>query len=238
MSMPKGSNIGQFVVIEEGVKLGENVTIGHHTVILKDTVIGDNVTIGCNCVVGVRKSRNQNMRISNSSLDPLVIQANCKIGNHVSIYSGTTIAQDVFIADHASIRENVEVGPGTIIGRGAIIELNTKIGHDCTIQTLAYVTGDTTIEDHVFIGPCVSMSNDKYMGAREYTLKGPYIQEGAKIGNNATLLPGITIGSSAVVGAGSVVTKDVADFKTVVGSPAKDIRYLVSKEVSEHDTTT
>ena len=87
-----------------------------------------------------------------------------------------------------------------VIGRAAIVELNTTIGNRCTIQTLAYVTGDTTLEDDVFIGPCVSMSNDKYMGLQEYELKGPHIKRNAKIGNNASLLPSITIGEDAVVG--------------------------------------
>src|SRR5699024_1836718 len=73
------------------------------------------------------------------------------------------------------------------------------------------------------IGPCFSSSNDKYMGEGNDVLKGPILKYGSKIGNNASLLPGITIGKKAVVGAGSVVTKDVLDHHVVVGNPAKQL---------------
>lgn len=143
------------------------------------------------------------------------------MANLVTIYINTVIHENVFIGDHASIRENVSVGNGSVIGRGAMIELNTQIGKNVTIQTLAYVTGDTILEDHVFIGPCVSMSNDKYMGAKDFTLKGPNIKKRAKIGNNASLLPGVTVGKNAIVGAGSVVTKNLNDNTSFAGVPAK-----------------
>nr|WP_304212938.1 DapH/DapD/GlmU-related protein [Fredinandcohnia onubensis] len=218
--IPDSAVIGRQVVIEEGVNIGENVSIGHNTVILEGTSIGDNVKIGANCVLGIRPGGNAKMRKINQIPQRLTINSNVRIGNLVSIYTCSEINEHVFIGDHASIRENVSVGNGSVIGRAAIVELNTKIGENCTIQTLAYVTGDTIIEDNVFIGPCVSMSNDKYMGAKDYTLKGPHIKEGAKIGNNASLLPGVTIGNHAIIGAGSVVTKDIQDGLIVAGVPA------------------
>lgn len=221
---PKGLQLGQNVVIEEGVTLGENVSIGHNTVLLKGTVIGDNVKIGCNCVLGVKPGGNRRMRKENEAVEKLTIGNDTTIGNLVSIYSGTSIAENCFIGDHASIRENVSIGEETVVGRASIVELNTTIGKGCTIQTLAYITGDTTVEDHVFFGPCVSMSNDKYMGLQDYQLKGPHFKKNVKVGNNATFLPNVTIGEGAVVGAGSVVTKDVNDGDTVVGVPAKKIK--------------
>ncbi|MFS0824113.1 DapH/DapD/GlmU-related protein [Bacillus sp. 1P02SD] len=218
--IPNSAVIGKNVVIEEGVKIGENVTIGHNSVILEGTFIGENVKIGANCVLGIQPGGNAKMRKTEQTPQPLTIHSNVRIGNLVSIYTCSEINEHVFIGDHASIRENVTVGSGSVIGRAAIVELNTKIGENCTIQTLAYVTGDTVIEDDVFIGPCVSMSNDKYMGAKDYTLKGPHIKAGAKIGNNATLLPGVTIGNQTIVGAGSVVTKDIQNRLIVAGVPA------------------
>ncbi|GGN57074.1 acyltransferase [Oceanobacillus indicireducens] len=222
-SIPKSTHLGHHVVIEDGVSIGENVVIGHHTVILQGTQIGEHVTIGSNCVVGIQPAANEKMRKESPTERNLIIGAGTKIGHLVSIYAGSTIGRNVFIGDHASIRENVHIEEASVIGRAAIIELNTTIGKNCTIQTQAYVTGDTTLEDNVFIGPCVSMSNDKYMGAQAYTLKGPCIKQGAKIGNNASLLPGITIGSNTIVGAGAVVTKDVDTNIIVAGVPAKEI---------------
>jgi acetyltransferase-like isoleucine patch superfamily enzyme len=218
-----GVTLGRNVVVEEDVLIEEGVEIGHNSVILKGTHIMKNSKIGNNCVIGIKPQGNNRMR-GNKSSTTLLISENVKIGNLVSIYSGTTIGQHVFIGDHASIRENVIIDQDTVVGRGVIIELNSTIGKACTIQTLAYVTGDTIIEDHVFIGPCVSMSNDKYMGKSPYELKGPVIKKGASIGNNATLLPGVIIDNDSVVGAGSVVTKDVQNNRIVVGNPARILK--------------
>lgn len=230
---PDSISLGQNVVIEDGAKIGENVSIGHNTVILKGTIVGDNVKIGANCVLGIQPSGNANMRMVGQIEQKLIIHSNVRMGNLVSIYINSEINEHVFIGDHASIRENVTVGKGSVIGRAAIVELNSRIGQNCTVQTLAYVTGDTVLEDNVFLGPCVSMSNDKYMGAKDYDLKGPYIKKGAKIGNNATLLPGITIGSNAIIGAGSVVTKDIPDHSIFAGVPAKRLHSATSDRSSE-----
>lgn len=216
--------LGQNVVIEEGVTIGDNVSIGHNTVLLSGTVIGDNVIIGNNCVLGVKPGGNRRMRKENEGASKLTIGSNTKIGNLVSIYSGTSIGEYCFVGDHASIRENVSIGDETVVGRAAIVELNSTIGKNVTIQTLVYITGDTIVEDNVFFGPCVSMSNDKYMGLQEYELRGPHFKRNVKVGNNATFLPNVTIGEDAVVGAGSVVTKDVNAGDTVVGVPAKKIK--------------
>lgn len=222
-SIPKSVQLGRHVVIEDDVTIGEHVVIGHHSVILKGTKIEDGVKIGSHCVLGIQPASSERMRGTSNHTSPLVIQSGTKMGHLVSVYAGTQIGNKVFIGDHASIRENVSIGEKSIIGRAAIVELNTVIGKNCTIQTLAYITGDTTIEDNVFIGPCVSMSNDKYMGAEDYSLKGPFISNGAKIGNNASLLPGVRIGKNSIVGAGAVVTKDTSDDKVVAGVPAIDI---------------
>lgn len=221
--IPKSAQLGNHVVIEDNVTIGEDVVIGHHTIILEGTHIGDNVSIGCHCVLGIKPAANQQMRKIREGHTSLSIQPGTRIGHSVSIYLGTEIKSNVFIGDHASIRENVSIGEESVVGRAAIIELNTTIGKSCTIQTQAYVTGDTTLEEHVFIGPCVSMSNDKYMGAKQCALKGPYIKKGAKIGNNASLLPGIVIGTNTIIGAGAVVTKSMDDNIVAAGIPAKKL---------------
>ncbi|MFB4160338.1 DapH/DapD/GlmU-related protein [Geomicrobium sp. JSM 1781026] len=218
------SEIGTNVVIKDGAIIGKNVVIGDNTVIYEDVTVEDNVVIGANNVIGIRPGGNSRMRKSNEKAARLVIHSGTKTGSLVALYAGSQIGKHCFLGDLASVRENVRIGNETVIGRSAIVELNTVIGNHCTIQTGAYVTGDTTIEDHVFLGPCVSMSNDKYMGAKPYEMQGPTIKKGAKIGNNATLLPGITIGKEAIVGAGAVVTKDARAHTTVAGVPAKPIR--------------
>ncbi|GIO28078.1 acyltransferase [Ornithinibacillus bavariensis] len=219
-----GSDVkmGKYVKIEENVRIGNNVTIGDFVIIKQGTEIGNNVIIGDLTILGKAPAANSNMaRPVEKSLSPLSIGEHVVIGCNTVLYTGTIIHKGVFIGDLASIREKVIIGEESIIGRNAIVEMNTTIGKQVTIQTGSYITADMLIEDHVFIGPCCSTSNDKYMGEGNYRHQGPIIKQGAKVGNNATLLPGIIIGKHAVVGAGAVVTKNVPDNQVVVGNPAK-----------------
>lgn len=222
-----GSNvtIGEHVIIEPGVVIGDDVAIGNFVVIKQGTNIGNGVHIGDLCVLGKRPASNPKMSQKPPvDLPPLMIGDRVKVGCSVVIYCGVNLSEDVFVGDMASIRERVSIGNSSIIGRNVIVEPKTEIGSRVTVQTSSYITSDMVIEDHVFIGPCCSTSNDKYMGLGNYPHQGPIIRRHARIGNNATLLPGITIGEQAVVGAGTVVTKDVPPGETVAGNPGKPIK--------------
>ncbi|MFP3886601.1 DapH/DapD/GlmU-related protein [Priestia filamentosa] len=220
----KGVSIGSYVVIEEGVIIGDYVTIGHHCIIKSGVVLKDHIIIGDMVILGQRTSSNKKMaRKPSKHLGELIIEEDTIIGSQVTLYKGSKISEGVFLADYVSIREQVEVGSHSIIGRQAMIEPNTSIGSYVTIQTGSYITADTIIEDEVFIGPCCSMSNDKYMASGKGIHKGPIIRKGAKIGNNATLLPEIEIGEQAVVGAGAVVTKSIPAQEVFVGNPARKL---------------
>ncbi|MCM3761870.1 N-acetyltransferase [Alkalihalobacillus oceani] len=221
-TLGNGCEIGEYVVIEEDVEIGDNVTIDHHVVIKAGTKIGEDVRIQAFTLLGKQPAANKKMaRKPTAALFPLSIGNGVTIGSHVTLYHGSVLADEVFIGDHVSIREEVEVGRRSVIGRHVMVEPKTTIGQSVTVQTGCYVTADTTIEDFVFLGPCVSMSNDKYMASGKGVHTGPYIKKGAKLGNHATLLPSIIIGAGATVGAGAVVTKDVADSTVVVGNPAR-----------------
>ncbi|WP_274363658.1 acyltransferase [Paenibacillus thermotolerans] len=223
----KGKNvtIGEHVVFEEGVVIGDDVVIGNGVIVKSDTQIGNGVVVGDLVVLGKIPASNKKMALKPpAELAPLQIGDGVKIGCNVVIYRGVTLGSDVLVGDMASIRERVTVGESTIIGRNVVVEPRTVIGKRVTIQTSSYITSDMIIEDQVFIGPCCSTSNDKYMGMGNYAHQGPIIKRGAKIGNNATLLPGITIGEEAIVGAGAVITKHVPPGQTFVGNPGRPIR--------------
>jgi acetyltransferase-like isoleucine patch superfamily enzyme len=213
--------LGHHVVIESGVTIGRNVRIGHHSVILQDTVIGDDVVVGSGSVLGCQPYTNSKVLHSVSRQASLIVGSRSRIGSGAVIYAGTRLGDDVLVGDLATIRERTFIGSSTVVGRSAKVECRTVVGSGVVIQTGAYITADMIIEDHVFIGPEVSTSNDKYMEPTQVALRGPHIKQGARIGNNATLLPGIVIGRHAVVGAGSVVTRDIPDGVTAVGVPAK-----------------
>lgn len=215
-------SIGSHTIIEDGAVIGNRVVIGHGVVIKSGTVIGDDVWIGDLSVLGkIPQSNSKMAKKPVRQLPPLLIDAHVKIGCSTVLYAGVHLAKHVLVGDLASIRERVSVGAYSIVGRNVVVEPNTRIGERVTLQTSSYITSDMVIEDEVFVGPCCSTSNDKYMGLGNYLHQGPVLKRKCRIGNNATLLPGITIGEEAVVGAGTVVTKDVPPGQTVVGNPGK-----------------
>jgi len=136
------------------------------------------------------------------------------------------------IGDFVSIREHNIIGDKTIIGRLISMEPRTVIGQRVRTAAVTHLTSDMIIEDDAFIGSHISTTNDNQMGrgiARVY--KGPHIKRGARVGSNATLLPGVVIGEEAVVAAGAVVTRDVPDRKIVMGVPAKVVRDVPENEL-------
>jgi acetyltransferase-like isoleucine patch superfamily enzyme len=105
------------------------------------------------------------------------------------------------------------------------------------IQAEAYITAYSTLEEHVFVAPCVVTTNDNFMGRterRHELVEGPTIRRGARIGGGAILLPGVEIGEEAFVGAGAVVTKDVDARRVVVGNPARVMRPVPEDELLEN----
>ena len=133
------------------------------------------------------------------------------------------------------MRDGAIIGSDCMIHKGVYIDDKVDIGNNVKIQVNASIFKGVIIEDGVFIGPHVCFTNDKNPRAinpdgsnkksGDWTISKTLVKYGASIGANATILPGITIGKWALVGAGAVVTHDVSDFGIVVGSPAKLIGY-------------
>lgn len=123
----------------------------------------------------------------------------------------------------AHVMKNARIGKGCNIGDHSFVETGAIIGNDCTIKNGVSVWDGVEMGDLVFVGPNVAFTNDTIPRSKVYHPKPERtrILEGASIGANATILSGITIGKYAMIGAGSVVTKDVKDFELVFGSPAR-----------------
>ena len=138
------------------------------------------------------------------------------------------------IGQDTNIWQFCVVLPGAIIGNNCnicshvFIENDVKIGNNVTIKCGVQVWDGTVIEDDVFIGPNVTMTNDRHPKSRnkDWRCEGIIIKKGASIGANATILPGVTIGENALVGAGAVVTKDIPDNSKVI--TVNTIKYLDS----------
>jgi len=187
------------------------------TVVNKKRRLTRNIKTGNNCII------QDDVIIGQSDKGQVIIGDNALIRSGSIIYSDVKIGNGFKTGHRALIRENSEIGDNVLVGTNAVLDGNCKLGSNISIQTGAYITAYTTVEDNVFIGPWVVTANDKYMvpGAK---LIGPTIKKGARIGANATLLPGVVIGEGAIVGSGAVVTRDVASGTTVVGNPARVLR--------------
>jgi len=223
------------IIIEDDVNIGDNCHIGYNVVIRKGTTIGNNVRIDDNTVIGKYPMRaTLSIFKEEKNLSPTHIGDNCLIGANTVVYIGSSISNNVLIADLASIRENTAIGEYTIVGRGVTVENYVKIGKRCKLESECYITAYSELEDYVFIAPGVVTSNDNYLGRTEERFKhfkGITVKKGARIGANTVILPGKTIGEDALVAAGSVVTKDVPPRKIVMGSPARIIRDVPEEQL-------
>ena len=146
------------------------------------------------------------------------VSPNAKIGDETQIWH------------QAQVREGAEIGSQCILGKGVYIDRDVKIGDRVKIQNYSCIYHGVTIEDGVFIGPHVVLTNDRFpravtpdgklKGDEDWQVSESLVKAGASIGANTVVLPGVTIGRCAMVGAGSVVTRDVLDFAVVFGNPA------------------
>lgn len=149
------------------------------------------------------------------------------IGKNSVIRSGTIIYCDVITGDffqtghNVVIREASRIGDRVSIGTATVIDGHVTIGNDVSLQTRVYIPTNTRIGNNIFIGPNAVLTNDRYPPTRIGGLDGPTIKDGAAIGANATLLPGVCIGEGALVAAGAIVTRDVPDYMMAIGAPAK-----------------
>ena len=185
-------------------------------------------------VVGKQPTLSPRSTAKREPLAPTTIGDGTIVSTGAIVFAGSTIGARVILGDQSCVRERVVVGDDVVLGRGSYIENDTTVGALTKIQAEAYITAYSTLEDNVFIAPCVVTTNDNYMGRTEKRLallKGPTIRRGARIGGGAILCPGIEIGEEAFVGAGAVVTKDVPPRKLVVGNPARVLRDVPDEEL-------
>lgn len=216
-------------------KIYEGVTI------LSEVEWGENITVFPGAVIGrpPLSSGATTRQKDAATLPPVRLGDNCIIGAHAVIYAGVTIGEKTMIGDNACIREECTIGRSTVIGTGVKVSFGTQIGSFVKIIDNAYITGNMIIEDRVFIGPHVTTANDNAMERfpelkeKDWRGKGPTIRHFATIGQGACLLPEIEIGENALVGAGSVVTKDVPPKTVVMGVPARIIRQLREDEIKK-----
>jgi acetyltransferase-like isoleucine patch superfamily enzyme len=201
------------------------------------TVLGDGVKVLENAVVGKQPSLSPRSTTKREELAPAEIGDGTIVSTGAIVFAGTRIGARVILGDQSCVRERVTVGDDVVLGRGSLIENDTTVGAMTKIQAMAYITAYSTLEEHVFVAPCVVTTNDNFMGrteARHALTKGATIRRGARVGGGAVLCPGVEVGEEAFVGAGAVVTKNVPPRAIVVGNPARVLREVPTEELLEH----
>jgi len=204
--------------------MGKNVHMGQHVKIGEGAIIRDNAEIGDDVVIYPNVYIGENSKIGNGSIIQFgaFIEHNCKIGSHTRIGTNAVLRRETNIGDHS------------IFGSLSASEGKNWIGNNVLIHTQCHITTGIIIEDLVFIAPEFVGANDPYIlhGRRQiekFIPKAPYIKFGSRIAVNVTVLPGVVIGRECLIGASSLVTRDLHDFSIAYGVPAKVAKTVEDK---------
>lgn len=180
------------------------------------------------CVLLVLASEHYDESDYIRSYDEFLNAVNRPFIHPLSDVHSTNIGQNTRVWQYSVILKNAVIGAGCNICAHTLIENDVQIGNNVTIKSGVYIWDGISLEDNVFIGPCVTFTNDKKPRSKQYpeSFAKTIVEQGVSIGANATILPGIRIGKNALIGAGTVVTKDVPENAIMVGNPAKIKGYI------------
>lgn len=220
MAIVKGKN----VIIKENVIIGENVILEDDVYLDYGTIIRDNVhirkgtTVGARCILGEYLGDFYIDRLNKNH--PLVIGENSLIRSDTVIYGDCSIGANFMTGHHVTIREGSIIGEHVRVGTLSDIQGKCKIGNYVNIHSNAHLGQGCLIGNYVWIYPYVVLTNDPYPPSE--ILKGVTIKDYAVVAVGAVILPDIIIGEGALIGAGSIVTKNVETGRMVNGNPGKD----------------
>jgi UDP-2-acetamido-3-amino-2,3-dideoxy-glucuronate N-acetyltransferase len=220
------------LLVAEGVELPARVELGANVVLHPDTELGEDVRLGDGCVVGRPPLLGPRSKASREPAGRAVLGRGVGVGAGTVIVAGARVGAGSVVGDQAHVRERAVIGADTIVGRGVSVDNDVRVGDRVKLQTGAYITAWSAVEDDVFVAPCVILTNDQTAGRRRRgePLRGAVLRRACRVGAGAVLLPGVEIGEEAFVAAGAVVTRDVPARTLVMGTPARIVR-----EVGEED---
>ncbi|MFW5879762.1 MAG: DapH/DapD/GlmU-related protein [bacterium] len=207
--------------ISPKAKIGKNVLVGQGATIYDNVEIGENSFIGPYCIIG-EPTAPYYKNPQTHTFKKTIIGKNTIMRSNSIIYEGTKIG-DFFQTGHSCIiREFNTIGHHTSFGSFSELPPNSSIGNYVKIHSKVMLSEKNIIEDYVWIFPFVVLTNVKHSPVSEFIVTR--VNEYALIFASAVILPGITIGENAIVGAGALVTKNVPKERLIIGNPGKDIK--------------
>jgi UDP-3-O-[3-hydroxymyristoyl] glucosamine N-acyltransferase len=212
--------------------IGSNVKIGDNTIIYDNVVIGDNTIICDNCVIG--EPTNDYYTDINYANPTTIVGENSLIRSFNIIYAGCNLGNHFSSGHRVTIRENSIFGLNCRVGTLSDIQGNVTLGNYCWLHSNVHIGQTSKIGNFVFIYPYVVLTNDPTPPSN--ICNGPTIGDYSQVAVFSVLLPGVQIGKHCLIGAGSIVGKDVEDYQLVLGNPAKpikDVREIKSRETGD-----
>ena len=213
------------------VHIGAGVAFGAHVVVHAGTSIGAGCVIEDHAVLG-KPPRLARGSSSAGDVMRLELSERVTVCAGAIVLAAARIGENAIVGDQAFVRERSSIGAGSLIGRGSVVDNDVDIGAGVRVQSNVYVTAFAVVEDDVFIGPGVVMTNDHTMARHPpgVRLRGPILRRACRVGGGAVLAPGVEIGEEAFVAAGAVVVRDVPARAVVMGVPAR-----LTREVGDED---
>lgn len=226
-----GKFSGINIRISPSAKIGSNVKIGDNTVIYDNVVIGDNTIISNDCVIG------EPLNCYYSNMDSYenpktIIGANSLIRSHTIIYADNVFGESLQTGHRVTIRENTRMGVHCSVGTLSDIQGHSKFGDYVRMHSNVHIGHCSNIGNYCWIYPYTVFTNDPTPPSE--ICVGPTIGDYSIVATHCLLLPGVKIGKHCLIGACSMVSKDVTDYTVVVGTPAKPVKDI--REIRDRET--
>ena len=212
------------------IKIGHGVRIEAHAVIYGGCELGDRVIVEENCIIGKPEWGYAVGRTYSGELARTSVGSGTVVRAGACVYSGVELGPSVHIGHNSVVRTGTSIGAHSQIAHMVSIERECSLGQYVRCSPLSHLTSGVIAEDRVFLGAGVITINDRSMFWREPDgslpdLNPPYFEYGSRVGSGSTVSAGVRVGREALVGSGSIVTKDVPTRAVALGNPARVVRY-------------